>query len=181
VIADLMAGSEPLGEVVTHRFPANQRRRLEKMRQFPLGWVLLGDAVCSFDPIYGQGMTSAALQAATLGACLERSDAVDRRFARRYFKAAAKVVSLPWSVAVGGDFAYSGTTGRKPPGTDLLNRYVERVTVAGQHDDAVARRFSEVAAMVRRPETLLTPAFVRRVLRSSGQRPRSTERSIQRA
>ena len=181
VIADLMAGSEPLGEVVTHRFPANQRRRIEKMRQFPLGWVLLGDAVCSFDPIYGQGMTSAALQAATLGACLEHSGAVDRRFARRYFKAASKVVSLPWSVAVGGDFAYSGTTGRKPPGTDLLNRYVERVTVAGQHDDAVARRFSEVAAMVRRPETLLTPAFVRRVLRSSGQRMRVTERSIPRA
>jgi 2-polyprenyl-6-methoxyphenol hydroxylase-like FAD-dependent oxidoreductase len=53
VIAELMETSEPLGEPVTHRFPANQRRHVERMRRLPLGWVLLGDAVCSFDPIYG--------------------------------------------------------------------------------------------------------------------------------
>ena len=124
VIADLMAASESAGDTATHRFPANQRRRLNKLRRFPLGWVLLGDAVCSFDPIYGQGMTSAALQADALGACLDRRGVADRRFAESYFKQVTKVVAAPWSIAVGGDFAYPGTTGRKPPGTDLLNRYM---------------------------------------------------------
>jgi 2-polyprenyl-6-methoxyphenol hydroxylase-like FAD-dependent oxidoreductase len=175
VIADLMASSEPLGEPAVHRFPADQRRHVERLRRFPLGWVPLGDAVCSFDPIYGQGMTSAALQAEALGKCLDRAGAVDRRFARRYFAAAGRTVALPWSIAVGGDFAYPDTQGRKPVGTDVLNRYAARVTVAAQQDDEVALRVNEVLALVRRPEFLLAPGFVLRVLRraraASGARP----------
>jgi hypothetical protein len=123
--------------------------------------------VCSFDPIYGQGMTSAAMQAEALGTSLDRSGAVDRRFARRYFKAASKVVAVPWSIAVGGDFAYPDTTGPKPAGTDLLNRYMERINIAAQHDDLVALRFNEVAALVRRPESLLAPRFLLRVRRTA--------------
>ncbi|HWC12369.1 MAG TPA: FAD-dependent monooxygenase [Acidimicrobiales bacterium] len=171
VIAEIIEASEPAGETVTHRFPANQRRHVEKLRRFPLGWVLLGDAVCSFDPIYGQGMTSAAMRAEALGASLDRAGAVDRRFARRYFGAVGRVVAVPWSIAVGGDFVYDGTTGRKSPGTDLLNRYMARVNVAAQHDDVVALRFNEVAALVRRPETLLAPLFALRVLRAARRGP----------
>jgi 2-polyprenyl-6-methoxyphenol hydroxylase-like FAD-dependent oxidoreductase len=174
VIAALMDASEPVGPAVTHHFPANLRRHVEKLRRFPSGWVLLGDAVCSFDPIYGQGMTSAMLQAEALGRCLDRSGAVDRSFARRYFRAAGRVVSGPWSIAIGGDFAYAGTTGRKPPGTDLVNRYIDRVTVAAQHDDAVALRFNEVAALVRRPEVLMRPAFAARTLLAARRGPVGT-------
>ena len=127
VFADIIGSSEPLGEPVTHRFPANQRRHVESLRRFPLGWVLLGDSVCSFNPIYGQGMTSAAQQARALGSSLDRAGAVNRSFARTYFRAASRIVSTPWSIAVGGDFAYAGTTGKKPFGTDLLNHYMDRV------------------------------------------------------
>jgi 2-polyprenyl-6-methoxyphenol hydroxylase-like FAD-dependent oxidoreductase len=170
-IAEVMEVSEPLGPPVTHRFPANQRRRVEKLRRFPAGWVLLGDAVCSFDPIYGQGMSSAAQQAEALGDALDRTSAVDHRFARRYFKAAGRIVATPWSVAVGGDFAFDGTTGDKPFGTDLLNRYAKRVIVAGQHDDVAVLRINEVAAMVRRPESLLAPGFAMRVLWAARKGP----------
>ena len=172
-IADLMANSEPLGEPAVHRFPANQRRHVERMRRFPLGWVLLGDAVCSFDPIYGQGMTSAALQARALADCLDRAGAVDRAFARRYFAAAGRAVAAPWSIAVGGDFDYPDTRGPKPFGTDLLNRFLARATVAAQRDDTVALQLNEVLALVRRPEWLLSPGFLLRVLRHS-QRPPSS-------
>ena len=122
VIADVMEVSEPLTEPVTHRFPANNRRHVERMRQFPLGWVVLGDALCSFNPIYGQGMTTAAQQAAALARQLDQAGAIDRSFARSYFKDASRTVNTPWSIAVGGDFAYAGTTGTKPFGTDLVNR-----------------------------------------------------------
>lgn len=178
VIAEILEASEPIGEPATHRFPASQRRHVERLRRFPLGWIPLGDAVSSFNPIYGQGMTSAAQQAHVLGKCLDRSSGrgdgtrgLGRAFSREYFKAASRIASIPWSIAVGGDFAYEGTTGKKPPGTDLVNRYMDRVVVAAQYDDLVALRFNEVAALLRRPETLLTPAFATRVLRISRRGP----------
>jgi flavin-dependent dehydrogenase len=167
VIADLVAASEPIADAVTHRFPSNQRRHVEALRRFPLGWVLLGDAVCSYNPIYGQGMTSAALQARALGTALDAAGAVDRSFARTYFRAAARTVSGPWSIAVGGDFAYPDTTGKKPFATDLLNRYMDRVVKAGQIDDDVVVRFNEVVSLVRSPQSLMSPAFALRVLRKA--------------
>lgn len=167
VIADVVASAEPVGETVTHRYPANQRRHVERLRRFPTGWVLLGDALCSFDPIYGQGMSSAALQAEALGHALDRAGGANRAFARSYFRAAGRIVNAPWSIAVGGDFAYDGTIGKKPFGTDLLNRYLDRVIDAGQRDDTVVVRLNEVVALVRSPQTLLAPGLVLRVLRAA--------------
>jgi 2-polyprenyl-6-methoxyphenol hydroxylase-like FAD-dependent oxidoreductase len=169
VIAELIAHGHAIGEPVTHRFPANQRRHVERLRRYPLGWVLLGDAVCSFDPIYGQGMTSAARQAAALGRALDRHSPVSRAFTKQYFRDAARIVNIPWSMAVGGDFAYPDTKGKKPFGTDILNRYVDRVIRAGQVDDAVAIRFNQVVALVRSPRSLLAPSFVLRVLARARQ------------
>jgi 2-polyprenyl-6-methoxyphenol hydroxylase-like FAD-dependent oxidoreductase len=167
VIANVLEESEPVADPVTHRFPSSQRRHVERMKRFPLGWVLLGDAIGSFNPIYGQGITSAALQADALGTALDRSGATDRPFARRYFKAASRIVNTAWSTAVGSDFAYPDTTGPKPPGTELLNRYMDKVLVAAQRDDAVSLRFNEVVAMVRKPESLMAPRFALRVLRAA--------------
>lgn len=172
VIADVMSMSEALSEPVTHRFPANQRRHVESLRHFPIGWVLVGDAVCSYNPIYGQGMTSAAQQAEALGKALDRSRAVNRPFARAYFRAAARIVSAPWSIAVGGDFAYDGTTGKKPFATDVINHYMDRVVRAGQCDQRVVIRLNEVISLVRNPQSLMSPGFALRVLRRARQADR---------
>lgn len=163
-IAELIQECEPTGPVATHHFPTNQRRHVEQLRRFPLGWLPLGDAVCSFDPVYGQGMTSAVQQAQALATCLDRARGVDRSFSRAYFNAVARVVAAPWSITVGGDFVYPGTLGKKPIGTDLLNRYTAQVVLAGQRDDAVVVRFNEVVSLVRPPGSLMSPLFVVRVL-----------------
>jgi 2-polyprenyl-6-methoxyphenol hydroxylase-like FAD-dependent oxidoreductase len=173
VIADVIASSEALSRPVTHRFPTSQRRHVERMHRFPLGWTLLGDAICSFNPIYGQGMTVAALQAQALGRQLDRGGAIDRAFTRAYFRAAARTVATPWSIAVGGDFAYAATTGRKPFGTDVVNRYMDRVVRAGQYDDEVVVRLNETLALVRSPWALFGPAFATRVLRAARRASRS--------
>jgi 2-polyprenyl-6-methoxyphenol hydroxylase-like FAD-dependent oxidoreductase len=143
------------------------------MHRSPLGWTLLGDAICSFNPIYGQGMTVAALQAQALGRQLDRAGAIDRAFTRAYFRAAARTVATPWSIAVGGDFAYAATTGRKPFGTDVVNRYMDRVVRAGQYDDEVVVRLNETLALVRSPWALFGPAFATRVLRAARRASRS--------
>ena len=78
-----------------------------------------------------------------IGRELDRAGAINRSFTRKYFKAAGRIVNTPWSIAIGGDFAYGNTKGNKPFGTDLLNRYVDRVIRAGQHDDEVVIRLNE--------------------------------------
>ena len=130
------------------------------------------------DPDLRAGRDICSLKPPPSAACLERSGTVDRRFARRYFKSASKVVSLPSSVAVGGDFAYSGTTGRKPPGTDLLNRYVD----ASRSLANATTQFRAASAKWPRWSAVQRHCLPRRscahVLRSSGQHHRVTGRSI---
>jgi len=101
---------------------------------------------------------------------------VNRPFARAYFRAAARMVSAPWSIAVGGDFAYDGTSGKKPFATDVLNHYMNRVIKAGQCDERVVIRLNEVVSLVRNPQSLMSPAFALRRAPSSasGGPPRSS-------
>lgn len=167
VVAEVMESSRPIGEPAIFRFPSNRRHHIEQLRDFPLGWVPVGDAVCTFNPLYGQGMTCAAQQAQALAAQLDRTGTVDRSFVRRYFRAVSRVVADPWRIAVGGDFAYEGTSGPKPRGTDLMNRYMQRVAIAAQRDGTVATRTREVATLARPPASLLAPRFAWRVLRGS--------------
>jgi len=104
--------AEPLDDPVGFRFPASVRHRYERLPRFPDGFLVTGDAVCSFNPIYGQGMTVAALEALTLRRHLERG--IEPR-PRRWFRDLARVVDVPWDMSAGGDLAFPGVQGRRTP------------------------------------------------------------------
>jgi 2-polyprenyl-6-methoxyphenol hydroxylase-like FAD-dependent oxidoreductase len=86
VLASVLA-AEPLDDVATHAFPASRRRRYERLARFPRGLVALGDAISSFNPVYGQGMSVATLQAVALRQTLTSGE---RRLSERYFEASGK-------------------------------------------------------------------------------------------
>ena len=120
-IPDLLRQAEPLTPIVRHTLRSEQWRHFEKLRRPPAGFLAIGDAICSFNPIYGQGMSSAALQAAALSRCVAKQDLASPALPRRFYRSAAKIVTRPWAVAVGGDFFYPETTGPRPPLVDVLN------------------------------------------------------------
>ncbi|MGI5198278.1 FAD-dependent oxidoreductase [Streptomyces sp. CA-288835] len=162
-IAKLVARAEPTSGISVHRFPASRRRHFERLSEVPAGFVTLGDALCTFNPVYGQGMTSAALQALALGKALDRYESGGTRTAAAYYAVAAKVVEVPWTLAAGGDFAFPGTKGSKPRGTDTINRYVRRVVLAAQTSPSVATAFASVAHLTKPPTLLLRPSVLARV------------------
>ncbi len=160
VLAAIRA-AEPLTEVCRFRYPESRWRRYDKMRRFPAGLLVVGDAICSFNPIYGQGMTVAALQAQALRQCLHRNGA--NGLARRYFRAAAKPIGVAWRFAVGGDLNLPEVEGPRPLSLRLANRYVDRLQAAAESDIVVAEQFTKVVAFVDPPTRLLQPKMMIRV------------------
>jgi 2-polyprenyl-6-methoxyphenol hydroxylase-like FAD-dependent oxidoreductase len=170
-VAGIIRDEEPAGPIVTHRLPSSQWRHFEKVRRHPGRFLAMGDAVCSFNPIYGQGMSSAALQAMALGTCLDRYGSASDGLPRRFYHAAAKIIANPWAIAAGADFCYPQTTGPKPPLADHLNRYVKKAVIAAQHDPAVAAAIYQVQNLLAPPPSLMKPPVVMRVLRSARKGP----------
>src|SRR5262249_44305206 len=142
------------------------RRHYDRLTRFPDGLLVLGDAIASFNPVYGQGMTSAALQARELSAVLAAPNGTEP-LALRFFRRAATVVDIPWQLAVGEDFRFPEAVGKRPPGTDLINRYVSQVHRATHHDPVVGRAFLDVMNLLEPPARLMRPSIVLRVLKES--------------
>ncbi|MEZ4731052.1 MAG: FAD-dependent monooxygenase [Caldilineaceae bacterium] len=172
-IYEVVKDAEPLSETVVHKVPANIRRRYEQLRHSPAGFVVMGDALCAFNPVYGQGMTVAAFEAQALAELLA-ANANLTDLHRRYFARAAKIVDVPWSMATGEDFRYPTVEGKRPPGTAFFHGYLNRVHYAARHDPVVCRTFFDVANMIKAPGALFHPRIVWRVLLGSRKAQRPT-------
>ncbi len=167
VIHEKLVEAEPAGDFARMTFPSSRRRYFEKLTDVPAGYLAAGDAVCSFNPIYGQGMTCASLEALALGRLLDRSGEATSAMVRAYYREVGTILTTPWRFAVGGDFVFPETTGPRPRGIGLLNGYAKRVQLASQVDVEVRKTFTAVQHLLKPPSALFRPSFVLRVLRAS--------------
>ena len=161
-VREAIAAAEPLGPVWTHRFPDSVRRRYDRLARFPDRLLVTGDAVCSFNPTYGQGMTVAAAEAVALRRCLA---AGGDDLARRFFRAASEPIEHAWTLSTGADLALPQVPGPRPLRVRAVNAYLGRLRAVAEHDGAVAAAFAGVVAMRNAPPTVLRPALAARVLR----------------
>jgi 2-polyprenyl-6-methoxyphenol hydroxylase-like FAD-dependent oxidoreductase len=157
--------AEPLSEIVTHGFAANLRRRYERLPRFPHGLLVIGDAITSFNPLYGQGMSVAALEAVELRRCLAEGT---RGLSRRFFRSIAKILDHAWEMAVSADLALPEIAGHRSTSIRIGNAYTDRLLRVAERDPVVAAAFADVGDLLKPPAHVLRPRILWRVLR--GQR-----------
>ncbi|MBI1297661.1 2-polyprenyl-6-methoxyphenol hydroxylase-like oxidoreductase [bacterium] len=168
-----LAQAEPLTAPYGYRNAANRLRSYDKLPRYLEGVLAMGDSVYALNPLYGQGMTVAALGAETLDATLSvhlrRHAAAEMTgLARRFQRNLAKVIAAPWQLATGQDMRWpSAAAGQKTdPVTRLIQGYFDRVLATMVHSPEVAAAFARVQNMLASPATLFHPHIVWQILQA---------------
>ncbi len=174
-IAEIIAAAEPLTPFATYSFVASLRRHYEELTSFPEGYLVLGDALCSFNPIYGQGMTVASLEARVLGTLLRQRRA---GIARRFFKVAKSLIDVPWDIVVGNDLQHPRATSAQTMRLRLMNWYLGQLKQRLPSDLELSRAFLGVSNMKEPPSRLFHPQIVGRLFRPSHVRALEESHSI---
>jgi 2-polyprenyl-6-methoxyphenol hydroxylase-like FAD-dependent oxidoreductase len=190
IIADALEQAEPVSLIRGHRGTSNRLWHFERMHRWPEGFLVLGDAVSAFNPIYGQGMSVAAMAAETLDACLQehrqRHRAGDLKgLARLFQRRLARATAAPWMLSTREDLRFPTTTGMHANAAlRAQHRYLDRVVAASTYDPVVAGRYVRVLGMLAPPTTLFRPRVLLAAARartdgaaSAAPPPRPAERS----
>lgn len=159
--------AKPLGEVVRFGFPTSTFRHYERLASFPRGLLPLGDAVCRFNPIYGQGMSVAAQEARALRHLLAtraaEPDPLDG-LAPAFFAEAAALIETPWAGSVIPDFVYPDTRGQRPADFEVAIKFGSALGKLAARDPIVHRLVAEVAHLLKPRSVYREPELVQRVL-----------------
>jgi flavin-dependent dehydrogenase len=163
-VYDAIKDARPLTGIRGFRRTANRLRHFDKLPSLPEGFVALGDAVCGFNPIYGQGMTLACLSALELGKWLRESGG-GRLDGLVFHKKLAKLVAAPWAMASSADLLWPATQGGEINApVRFMHWYIDQIFRLIPDHPEVYRRFQRVNHMLDGPEGLFHPAISARVL-----------------
>ncbi|MEU5921306.1 FAD-dependent oxidoreductase [Streptomyces sp. NPDC047141] len=158
-IHDVIHDAEPVDDGAVFRYPASQRRRYERLSRFPGNFLVVGDAACSFNPVYGQGMTVSALEALVLREHLGRG-AVDPK---AFLADIAGTIELPWQLSASADLGYPEVEGERTPEWEAAGGYMAALHAAATVDGEVTATFMRVMGLVATPDALMSPDMLRRV------------------
>ncbi len=167
LLFDVVSKAQPLSPISSYRRTENRLRHFERLQRQPEGFVVLGDACCALNPIYGQGMSVAALGVVVLDTWLahNRGRRGQRGQVHDFQKKLARVNSLPWQLATGADSRVPGTSGEISGWVSRIqNRYMDTLMSLLPTDKAVRDAFMDVLHLKRTPATLLRPAFFLKAL-----------------
>jgi hypothetical protein len=163
--AGILTVARPLTPIASWRRTANRFRRFDELEGWPDGFIVIGDAVAALNPVYGQGMSVAALTARSLQSALADSEGDGlTRFGRQFQHTAANITLLPWSLAAGADFAVPGAGGSEPSPEqmDLSERW-QLATVLSSTIPEVTRLRYETQMLVRTERWLYEGEIAERI------------------
>ncbi|MUL36009.1 FAD-dependent oxidoreductase [Gloeocapsopsis dulcis] len=167
ILYDAIKDAKPLSPIFSYRATENRRRHCEKLHRMPEGLIVTGDAACTFNPVYGQGMTIAAIAAETLDQCLKQGlSGLSKRFQTQL----AQVNAVPWTLATSEDYRYRGTEGKPATQkTKLMHWYMNRVMLLSTKNIGVRSQLLQVMHMLKTPNALFHPKIVALVFKEALQ------------
>jgi 2-polyprenyl-6-methoxyphenol hydroxylase-like FAD-dependent oxidoreductase len=162
---EAIASAEPLSPITSHRATENRLRHYDRLGRFPAGVVAVGDAACAFNPVYGQGMTAAAIGAEVLDCWLQGgSTYLSTGRGRRFQRALAQATAAAWKLSTGADHGFRTTEGPSPGRVaEMTGRYIAGVIQASTRRPWVRRRLTEVLHLLRPPSALFGPGVLARL------------------
>jgi 2-polyprenyl-6-methoxyphenol hydroxylase-like FAD-dependent oxidoreductase len=169
-LAHAVSLATPLSDIAGNRQLQNVRRRYERWEGGLRGFIAVGDAACSFNPIYGQGMSVAAASAVLLRDMLSREVSQAAGFEARFYAQQAALVDAAWMLATRTDLVWPTTQGTRRKSTPMLGAYVALALKTGHFDPAVRRQILPIFNLTGSLKTLFRPSVVASVLRSSVRR-----------
>lgn len=164
VFGDIAERGRMLGDVVTYHQADSRRRDFHELDRLPAGLAVAGDAIASFNPVYGQGMTSAALHASCLSTYLRSNPRLDEP-ARAYFDRVAVVVDAAWQVSTFADLELPHVDGPYPRGYRLIRWFSGQVFKASMTDAVTNDRLARITTMLAHPRQLARPSTILRAVR----------------
>jgi 2-polyprenyl-6-methoxyphenol hydroxylase-like FAD-dependent oxidoreductase len=161
-----LSTAELVTRPVGFKFPRSVRRHFERLDRFPDGLLPLGDSVCHFNPLYGQGMSAAACQAQALGHVLERRARASQGLAGLAFDflpEAFEVTRTPWALAAAADFLDNRTTGDFPTEEMQSLAMLQLVSTLAESDADAAQLTVDIFTLVRPLSALHEPPWPERL------------------
>jgi 2-polyprenyl-6-methoxyphenol hydroxylase-like FAD-dependent oxidoreductase len=165
-IAEAIRPARMVGGVERFRFTESRNRHFERLEAFPCGLLPIGDAICRFNPVFGQGMSVAALEAHALGQVLAMAPQTGGLAEgwRPYFQKVAEVVDAPWALAAVPDFVFPRTIGERPADLDASLRYSSALTRASARHADIHKLVAEVQHLLRPRRALMESHVLERVM-----------------
>jgi len=171
-VYNAIKNAKRLGDIARFRFPESVYRHYERLQSFPRGLVPLGDAICRFNPVYGQGMSVAAQEARALGGLLtaraHETDPLDG-LALTFFQTVSQLIETPWAAAAIPDFVHPETRGERPANFEQTLKFGLALSKLAAQDPAVHKLTSEVQHLLKPRSVYQDPELVQRVLAVMGE------------
>lgn len=155
-----------LGSLKQFKFSAGTRKHYEKSNLVNKGLLAIGDAICSANPFFGQGIAVAAQEAKVLQKSLKQYGPIvsdwPEAASNSYYKKISKILDISWGLAIGEDLKYPSTTGKRPVGFSLTRRIKDRIM--SSNEPVVARQFYKVMHFSASPLSLFKLRIIKAVL-----------------
>ncbi|MEH7493656.1 FAD-dependent oxidoreductase [Neobacillus niacini] len=163
-IYETIKNATPITKTALYRIPQIVWRRFDKAGNLPDGIVLIGDTFCRIDPVFGQGMSIAILEAVALQKLLQTHKGELHKLPKAFHRMAAKIISPIWNMVITEDFRYPATTGKRPFGLFIQQLYAKKIFLLSSQNKEVYDAFVKVMNLVRPISSLMTPSIIKAIL-----------------